>query len=109
MKFAGVVGFAVQKEIRQGVYQPQIIERMYKGDVLQRSSRWQPRDNSANDDLDISNRISIVANQFAFENFHAIKYIVWMGTCWSVKSISVEPPRLVMEIGGVYNGKRPEQ
>lgn len=107
MKFSGPIGFAVTNEVRPGVYQDEVVERNYKGDVLSRVSRWQPSEN-ANDDLNVTNRISIVGNQYAFEHFHSIKYVVWMGACWKVNSITVEPPRLILEIGGVYNGERSE-
>ena len=86
MKFSGPIGFAQTTEVRPGIWQDSIIERMYKGDVYQRSAQWNGTSTSANDDLNITNRISIVMDQFAFENFSSIKYIVWLGTCFKVKA-----------------------
>lgn len=105
MKFSGPIGFAETVEIRPGVMQPKIAEKHYKGDVLRKISRWQQGE-QANDDLNVNNQISIVANEYAFTHFSSIKYVVWMGTAWKVNTVTVEPPRLVLEIGGVYNGER---
>ena len=107
MKFSGPIGFAETKEIRQGVFQDEVVEKFYKGDITRKISKWQNSEN-ANDNLNVNNEISIVANEYAFSHFHSIKYVVWMGTAWKVNSITVEPPRLILEIGGVYNGKRPD-
>lgn len=57
------------------------------------------------DDVSISNMISIIADPYAYENFFAVKYVEWQGVKWNVKSIDVQPPRLVLTIGGVYNGE----
>ena len=107
MKFSGMIGFAETTEIRQGVFQDSITERFYKGDITRKISKWQNSDN-ANDDLNVNNQLSIVMNEYAFEHFSSIKYVVWMNTAWKVNSVTVEPPRLILDIGGVYNGERPE-
>lgn len=104
MKFAGKVGYEILSEVRPSVWQSSIVERMYRGDVNRVSRRNQSVD-KVNDDINISNEIEILADAFAFENFQNIKYVTWMGTKWKVGSISVEPPRLILDIGGVYNGE----
>jgi len=37
-------------------------------------------------------------------NFQNIRYITYLGTNWKVTSIDTQYPRLVLSIGGVYNG-----
>ena len=103
MKFAGKVGFETLVEVRPSNWQPVIVERKYRGDVNRLSRRLQSGD-KVTDDITISNEIEILADAFAFENFSNIKYVVWMNTKWKVNTITVEPPRLILEIGGVYNG-----
>ena len=107
MKFSGPIGFAETKEVRQGVFQDEVVEKFYKGDIIRKISKWQNSENS-NDNLNVNHQVSVVANEYAFSHFHSIKYVVWMGTAWKVNTITVEPPRLILEIGGVYNGERPD-
>jgi len=103
MKYAGEIGFGVSSEVRPSVWQETIVTRRYKGDVNRVSRRLQSAD-KINDDVVISNEIEIFADAFAYENFQSIKYVTWMGTKWTVNTITVEHPRLILEIGGVYNG-----
>lgn len=103
MKFVGMIGFETLVEVRPSNWQSVIVERKYRGDVNRVSRRLQSAE-KVNDDIVISNEIEILADAFAFENFSNIKYLVWMNTKWKIGNITVEPPRLVLEIGGVYNG-----
>ena len=102
MKFSGVVGFETLVEVRPSNWESVIVERKYRGDITRCSRRLQTAD-KVNDDIVVSNEIEILADAFAFENFSNIKFVVWMGTKWKVNTITVEPPRLILEIGGVYN------
>ena len=104
-KFCGVVGFSVTKETSPGIWNPVITEREYYGDVLSNARRLQTID-QLNDDVNVSNRISIVADAFANENFHSMRFVEYMGTVWKVTNIEVQRPRLILTLGGVYNGKR---
>ena len=104
-KFCGVVGFAVTKETTPGVWTPTITEREYYGDVLSNVRRLQTID-QLNDDINVSNRISIVADAFATENFHSMRFVEYMGTVWKVSNVEVQRPRLILTLGGVYNGQR---
>lgn len=103
-KFYGSIGFATMQEVTPGVHREQITERNYYGDIL-RNSRNLTDSGQVNDNIDISNRVSIVADQYANENFHAMRYVWFMGTRWKVKSADIEPPRIVLSLGGVYNGE----
>lgn len=100
-KYYGKVGYAITKETKPGVWKNLVVERMYYGDILRNTSRWQGSSN-VNDDLVISNQISILADPFAYHNFHSIKYVEWLGSKWKVSSVEVQYPRLILSIGGVY-------
>lgn len=107
MKFFGKVGYCYSEEgsgERAGIWEDVVSERDYYGDVLANRRRYDTQSESVLDNLTVSNRISIVADAFAFEHFFAIKYIEWMGAKWKVTEVEVQRPRLILQIGGVYNG-----
>ena len=103
-KYYGIVGYAMTTETSPSVWEESIVERQYYGDVLSVSKRYQNTEH-VNDSIEINNRISIVADPFAFENFLYIRYVTWMGHKWKVSSVEVEYPRLIMSIGGVYTSE----
>lgn len=105
-KFFGAIGYGGQTETAPGVWTEQITERSYFGDVV-RNSRKLSDGESVNDDLTVSNSISIVADAYASEHFHAIRYVQWQGALWKVTDVTVERPRLLLRLGGVYNGPTP--
>ena len=100
-KYYGKVGYAETVETRPGVWEEQITEREYYGEVLRNSKRFENSE-SLNDNLNIANSISIVADPFAYQNFHTIRYVEYMGTKWKVSVVDVQYPRLVLTVGGVY-------
>lgn len=102
-KFYGVIGYAETKDDGHGVWTEEIIEKEHYGDLLQDTRRYQQSGN-VNDNIVISNRISIIADPFAMENSHLIRYVKFMGTKWKVSSIEVQYPRLILTLGDVYNG-----
>lgn len=102
-KFYGKIGYAISEETVPGVWVERIVERSYYGDVIRNIRRLQSSEN-LNDNINISNEISIVADAFANQNFHSMRYVEYMGTKWKVSSIEVKYPRLILSIGGVYNG-----
>ena len=102
-KFYGKIGYAISEETTPGVWVEQIVERSYYGDVIRNIRRLQSSEN-LNDNINVSNEISIVADAFANQNFHSMRYVEYMGTKWKVSSIEVKYPRLILSIGGVYNG-----
>ena len=105
-KWYGKIGYITTNEVEPGVWASNApIEKSYDGDILSNSSRW-ASSNKVNDDLNVSNRISIVADPFAFQNFQSIKYIEFMSGVWEVSNIEVQYPRLILTVGGVYNGER---
>lgn len=102
-KFYGVIGYAETVESSPGVWKEQITERSYSGD-LSRNKRRLESSGHLNDDINIANEISIVADPFAYQNFHAMRYVEFMGTKWKISDVEVQYPRLILTVGGVYNG-----
>lgn len=103
-KFYDEIGFAIQEETSPGVWVNTIVPRKYYGDVITNSRRLQSS-NQLNDNIVISNEISIIADPYANENFHSILYVKFMGTKWKVSNATVQYPRLTLTLGEVYNGQ----
>lgn len=101
-KFYGKIGFGDTVKTEPGVWENEIQEKDYFGDVLNVSKKWQ-NDDDINGDLRVYQRISIICDLYAASNLSNIKYAVWQGTKWSVKSVEFKPPRLILTLGGVYN------
>ena len=101
-KYFGKIGFYSTVEVKPGVWVKQITEREYFGDVLKNTVRQQSTAN-LNDNVVVSNQISVVSDPFANENFHSIIYVEYMGAKWKVSNVEVEYPRLKLSIGEVYN------
>lgn len=106
-RFAGNVGFGFSTEVRPGVYDDVVTEKLYLGDV-RRSARQANTGEKLNDDLTVENTIEIVADSYASDNIFAIRYVEWAGTKWKVPSVEVQGVRLLLRLGGVYNGPTPE-
>jgi hypothetical protein len=102
-KFFGKIGYSVMIQTAPGVNREKLIERDYYGDVIRNTSQHQNSD-TLNDNVNISNEISIVADPFAYENFHSMRYVIFMGAKWKITNIEVQYPRLILTVGGVYNG-----
>lgn len=104
-KFYGPVGYAETVETAPGVKTEQITERMYSGDLIRNVRRLESSD-KLNDDINIANEISIISDPFARKNFHKMRYVGFLGSLWKVSSVEVQYPRLILTVGGVYNGKK---
>lgn len=103
-KFYDDIGFftSVEDPEHPAKYVETLRVQKYYGDILQNNKR----NGSASkviDDITVNNRVSILGDPYAYENFHAIRYVKWMGTKWKVDSVEVEYPRLILSLGGVYN------
>lgn len=101
-KFYGVIGFAETVETSPGIHTEQITERFYRGDVTRLARRFQSGE-SINDNIQANNVVSIVADPYANSHFTSIIFITWMGVKWKVDNIEVQYPRLILNLGGVYN------
>lgn len=103
-KFFGAIGFACTRETSPGVYTEEIVERNYSGDLIRNTRRLQSS-GQVNDDLNISNQISILADPYACQNIYMMRYATFMGAKWKITDVQVEYPRLLLTLGGVYNGQ----
>lgn len=102
-KFYGPIGYAESVEVRPGIFKEVITEHNHSGDVIRNARRLESGD-VINDKISLNNSISIVADAYAYEHFFAIRYVKWMGALWKVTNVEVQSPRLILTIGGVYNG-----
>lgn len=102
-KYYGKIGYAETVETVPGVWEEQITERSYFGDLIRNARRLQSSD-KVNDDINISNELSIVADPYAMSNFHSMRYAEFMGARWKISTVEVQYPRLILSLGGLYNG-----
>lgn len=102
-KFYGNVGFVKTVETEPGVWEEVMEERPYFGDLTREYRRFQPA-TGVNDNVVISNNISIVADPYATENSQYMRYVVYMGAKWKIDSVEFQYPRILLTTGGVYNG-----
>lgn len=102
MRYYGKIGYFNTVETKPGLFEQELIFRTYKGDVLRNTKRNQLASN-VNDNITLTNSISIVADPYARDHFFQIKCAEWQGALWEVTSVDVQFPRLVLELGGVYH------
>lgn len=107
-RFYGAIGFEKdQIETSPGIYNPsKIIERSYLGNVLKHLRKWESSADGPNDDLKLANRISIVCDAYMTDHWPAIKYVDWCGKKWKVESVEVAFPRIILTLGGPWNGQQ---
>ena len=103
VKWFGKIGYAETVETPPGVWKEKINVRDYYGDLTRNTRRLQSAD-KVNDDLNISNELSIVSDPYAINNFHSMRYAEFMGAKWKINTVEVSYPRLILTLGGVYNG-----
>ena len=103
-KFFGTIGFAETVETTPGVWKDRITERKYYCEVERFNSRWSTQSDSTNDDLNVNSQFSMIADAFASSHFTSMKYIEFMGAKWKITSIEPKHPRLILTVGGLYNG-----
>jgi hypothetical protein len=108
MRFQGAVGYANDEETAPGVWTEEITEKNYYGEVLMLARRLEDSAQvpaTLNTDVTAQNRISIVADVYAYENFAKMRYVRWSGSPWTVTFVEVQRPRLILSIGGLWNGE----
>ena len=101
-KFAGLIGFSITEEVEPGIYEPTITPKKYYGDVLRNTRKW-ASSGAINDDLDVSVQISIVADKFAYDHFESMRWVEYVGVKWKITNVDIQYPRLIIDVGGVYN------
>lgn len=103
-KWYGTIGYVKQVEKSPGVFGNDVTERKYTCNVIRNSRGWSNPSEGTNDNLTLNNQISIVADSFAIDNSAFIKYVEMMGAKWKITNIEIKRPRLVLTVGGLYNG-----
>lgn len=105
-RWSGKIGYIKPEEIERGVWvDGEVFEQIHYGDTISNRNRIQQAPDSTNSNLSLMNNISIVADDFAIENFGYMKYAVVKGVKWKITEVEVQRPRLILMIGGIYNGK----
>ena len=102
-KFRGVIGYVKSKETAPGVWTDKVTKRTKTIEIVRNMSNWQTGE-SANDNLKLNNQFSTLADPYAQQNFSDIKYVEFKGTKWKVTSVEPKRPRLILQLGGVWNG-----
>jgi len=104
-RFHGKVGYGESVQTAPGVWTDVITAISYFGNVT-RNTRQLREGSLVNDDITVGNNISIIADAYAIENFMNIRYIEWQGSLWTVTAVEVQAPRLILTLGGIYNGPK---
>lgn len=102
-KWYGKIGYAETQETEPGIWEELITERAYFGDAI-RNTRLLQNSGNINDNVNVGNQISIIADPYAVQNFHVMRYVEYMGSKWKVSNVEVQYPRLILTVGGLYNG-----
>lgn len=108
-KFYGKLGFVKAQETAPGVYEEIATEKECFGEIVRDVRRWNSSSDRLNDDIVLDGEIRVLGNPYIFENFSYIRFIEWMGSPWQVKSMEIQYPRIILWIGGVYNGIREQE
>ena len=102
-KFYGSIGFAVTQEVTPGIHKEVLVNMPYTGDVLRESNKWSSGE-SVSGTLQLSSRISVIADPFAVSNISTIRYVSWMNVRWAIKNVVIQHPRIILTLGEVYSG-----
>lgn len=107
-RFYGPIGYEQdQYEKEPGIWVPSsMVERNALGTVLKHQRKWDASSNGTNDDVNVTNRISIIADDYVTIHWPAIRYVVWGGAYWKVLSVEIARPRVILNLGGVWNGDK---
>lgn len=102
-KYSGLVGYDTQEETVPGVWSPVVSPKKMKGEIIRQTSSSQNGD-KVNNDITLNHRVSLIGDAYAFGNYYNIKWIEIDGMKWTVSSVEVQRPRLVLSLGGLWNG-----
>lgn len=103
-RWFGNVGYINTVETVPGKWMPEETVHEYCGDVIRNNTRWTGNPESTNDNLTVNAQISIVADPFAIDNFYSMKWIEYLGAKWKITNVEPQLPRLLLTLGGVWNG-----
>lgn len=103
-KYCDIIGFCISEDQGNGIFKDRILEKRYKGEIIRQSANNVQNDN-LNGDLILNARINILADPYTIRYIGTIKYAYYMNVCWKVTSFELQYPRILISLGGVYNGK----
>lgn len=108
-KFTGLVGYVTQEETAPGVWSPVESPKMMRGDIIRQSSTngngERVRDTGkVNDDISLNHRVSLLGDAYAFDKYYNIKWIMIDNLKWEVSSVEIQRPRIIVSLGGLWNG-----
>ena len=102
-RWYGKIGYAETVETEPGIWDEEITERPYYGDSYRNTRLLQASSDGVNDNINIANQISIVADPYARDHFYTMRYVEFMGAKWKITNVEVQRPRLILTIGGLFN------
>lgn len=103
-KFSGLVGYVTTEQTTPGVWLPVETPKRMRGDIIRQSSSRQ-NDDKVNSDVSLNHRISLVGDAYSFGNYYNIRWIEVDGLKWEVTGIEIQRPRIIVTLGGPYNGQ----
>jgi len=107
-KYSGLVGYITQEESSPGVWSSVENPKLMKGDIIRQSSSFQSdgrtSSSKVNDDITLNHRVSLLGDAYAFSNYYTIKWIALDGLKWQVSSVEIQRPRIIVTLGGLWNG-----
>lgn len=102
-RYAGNIGFYSGETNNDGIVTPSYTDHKMRGDTFTvRALRTESQQRQ--DDLSFSNQLSLLGDQYSFENFSNIVYAEFMGQKWKVTSVEIQYPRMTLTLGGIWNG-----
>ena len=107
-KYSGMLGYVMPaKEDPPGIWKPSaVVEKLGRGDLI-RQTITNEDVSGLSDGININNQISIIMDPFVNKNLESLKYVILYGTRWEIKSMTINRPRVILTLGGVYNGEYP--
>lgn len=104
-KFYGKVGFVEENvQTSPGVWEDKIVIRELYGEFVRQNLQERIADQIL-PDLTTASTISLMADAYSRDHFHAIRWVEWEGVKWVVTQVEPIRPRLIVRLGGKYNGQ----
>lgn len=104
MKYIGKIAFAYYEasQSEPGIIEEHYEERTYRGNVLKK--RYSINNSSViNGTIAARTSISIFADRYALTHCGYIRWVEYAGQKWTVESVEPAPPRLLLDLGPIYN------
>ena len=107
-KYSGMLGYVMSaKEDPPGIWKPSaVVEKLGRGDLFGQTINNEDV-GGLSDGITINNQLSIIMDPFVNKNLESLKYVILYGTRWEIKSMTINRPRIILTLGGVYNGECP--